>query len=280
MVKISNPMKRGSAADIFATKTRLGWRKTLAGLDYSRSVEYPVALDLLNPFDAERILEIGASKLPLSIYLATHTSAEVHATDLDPLVRVQADYGRRLRLTDGRLHVSIQDARRLNYPDAYFDRVISVSTIEHVQAVERAAAEIGRVLSPGGVAVISVPFSRVPQAQSHPGTAYGGTVDQDPGFYQYVFDRDMLFNRLLNHTGLAVDEIVFLGETRLRLWRIVYHPVLGRLLRPLRMLWPWLARVAYGIIDENEVSDGGESVAVIRLHRSPTSDPQARAALA
>jgi SAM-dependent methyltransferase len=267
-------MERGSAADIFATKCRLGWRKRLAGLDYSRSVEYPIALDLLDPFGAKRILEIGASKLPLSLYLLAHTPADIYATDLDPIVRVQSEYAERLGLSGNRLHVNIEDARHLSYPDRYFDRVISVSTIEHVQAVEQAAAEIGRVLVPGGVAVITVPFSRVSQAQSAPVTAYGGTVDQDPSFYQYIFDRTMLFERLLDHTNTAVETIVYLGEPRVRLTRLVYHPVFGRLLRPLAVVWPWLARLSYRIIDEDEVSDGAENIAVVRLRRPLATDLQ------
>ena len=49
------------------------------------------------------------------------------------------------------------DGRRLTFPDASFDAVFTVSSIEHFGApgdVARAAAEIGRVLRPGGHALI------------------------------------------------------------------------------------------------------------------------------
>jgi len=49
------------------------------------------------------------------------------------------------------------DARRLDFPDASFDAVVSFSSIEHFGSpadVARSAAEIGRVLRPGGHAFI------------------------------------------------------------------------------------------------------------------------------
>ena len=56
-----------------------------------------------------------------------------------------------------RLDVMYADARELPFPDASFDVVFSLSSIEHVggpRDVARAAREMGRVLRPGGHAVV------------------------------------------------------------------------------------------------------------------------------
>ena len=182
-------------------------------------------------------------------------------------MQVQSRYAEQLGIGGDRLRVSVEDARHLTFPDAYFDRVISVSTIEHVQAVELAAAEIGRVLSPGGIAVITVPFSRRARVQSLAQPAYAGTSEQDPTFYEYIFDRPMLFRRLLEPTGLTVERLVFLGEPRVRLTSLIYNPVIGRLLRPLAVAWPWLARLSYRVIEESQVTDGKENIAIAALRR-------------
>lgn len=57
-----------------------------------------------------------------------------------------------------RLEVQRMDARRLDLPDASFDFVFSLSSIEHFGSpaeIAAAAAEIGRVLRPGGHAFLA-----------------------------------------------------------------------------------------------------------------------------
>jgi SAM-dependent methyltransferase len=55
------------------------------------------------------------------------------------------------------LEVRHMDARQLEFPDASFDAVVSLSSIEHFggpAGIRRAATEIGRVLKPGGHAFV------------------------------------------------------------------------------------------------------------------------------
>jgi SAM-dependent methyltransferase len=55
------------------------------------------------------------------------------------------------------LEVLFMDGRRLTFPDASFDLVFTLSSIEHFGSpadIARSAREIGRVLRPGGYAVI------------------------------------------------------------------------------------------------------------------------------
>ena len=65
---------------------------------------------------------------------------------------------------EDRLEVRHMDARALAFPDASFDVVFSLSSIEHfgdAGDIARAAAEIGRVLRPGGHAfVVTECFAR------------------------------------------------------------------------------------------------------------------------
>ena len=59
---------------------------------------------------------------------------------------------------EDRLQVTYADARELPFPDAAFDVVFSLSAIEHFGGpgeVARAAGEIGRVLKPGGHALVA-----------------------------------------------------------------------------------------------------------------------------
>lgn len=51
-----------------------------------------------------------------------------------------------------------EDCERLSFPDASFDLVLSNDVLEHVADPLRAAAELARVLRPGGELFLSIPF--------------------------------------------------------------------------------------------------------------------------
>ena len=63
------------------------------------------------------------------------------------------------------------------FPDAHFDCVISTQVLEHIEDHERAAAELARVLKPGGFAVISVPHP--PEPFPNPGHVREGYREAD-----------------------------------------------------------------------------------------------------
>jgi SAM-dependent methyltransferase len=52
----------------------------------------------------------------------------------------------------------VGDGHYLPFPDETFDYVWSNAVLEHVRDPARVAAEIGRVLKPGGLAIVNVPF--------------------------------------------------------------------------------------------------------------------------
>jgi 2-polyprenyl-3-methyl-5-hydroxy-6-metoxy-1,4-benzoquinol methylase len=71
--------------------------------------------------------------------------------NLDAIERAQVRFG------DERVEFRCADGVELALLDRQFELVVSFETIEHLDAPDRFLAEIGRVLSPGGTAVISTP---------------------------------------------------------------------------------------------------------------------------
>jgi 2-polyprenyl-3-methyl-5-hydroxy-6-metoxy-1,4-benzoquinol methylase len=112
---------------------------------------FRAVLDALDPHPGEEILEVGCGSGYYTRELA-RLGAVVTATEYAPSALAQArrNVG---EVADFRL----EDAQRLSFADASFDKVLSSEVIEHVPDPERAVSEASRVLRPGGLLVVSTP---------------------------------------------------------------------------------------------------------------------------
>jgi SAM-dependent methyltransferase len=84
---------------------------------------------------------------------------EVHGID------VQDHFLARFRETvreDPRFKILNMSAAAMSFPDAFFDTIVTIETLEHVADLPRTAAEICRVLRSGGELLITVPNSWFP----------------------------------------------------------------------------------------------------------------------
>ena len=118
------------------------------------------------------------------------------------------------------------DMRRLPFADAEFDGALSVHSIEHVPDPERALAEMVRVLSPEGVAVLVTP-NRLTFARA----------DEIIDPYHYVEYDPRQFERLLTPFFRDVEVAGIFGSERYLEFVAREHGRLDKLLRldPLRL---------------------------------------------
>lgn len=135
----------------------------------------------LNPrtFDWNKILEYGDFKKTDKV-LETGAMFGLFSLELSPLVDsvlVTDSYDwaeRRFVNVDGRnlatdwenaiyqlgnLSVEMADVQELPYPDNSFDKVVCISTIEHVPDDRKAITEMMRVLKPGGLLLITTEYN-------------------------------------------------------------------------------------------------------------------------
>ncbi len=106
----------------------------------------------------ERILEVGFGT-GLSFLNLKEMYREIHGIDLTANVpEVESAFaGQKINL-----QLKHGDVLQMEYPDQYFDTVLLVSILEHLQPAEqtRAFTEILRVLKPGGQVVYGTPVER------------------------------------------------------------------------------------------------------------------------
>jgi len=137
-----------------------------------------------NHFTDRRILEVGNG--PLAPILQ-FDNCERHG--VDPLNNTYMQAGWPLFEYDAKF-LSL-GAEKLPYPDGYFDAVISVNALDHVDDFSRVASEMQRVLKPGGEVRFEVEYHR-------PTTTEPLELDDDR--VRAAFDRcDM--NVVINRSG-------------------------------------------------------------------------------
>ena len=107
----------------------------------------------LGKLSGERMLDVGCGDGSFTRLLAAGFG-EVHGID------VQDSYLETFRESvtgDQRFQVANMSASAMTFPDAHFEAIISIETLEHVPDLDGAADEMSRVLRPGGELLITVP---------------------------------------------------------------------------------------------------------------------------
>lgn len=239
----------------------IGIKRLLLPVNYWR---YPVFKYAEQFFPSDRplkVLDIGSPKI-FSLYLALRGAHDVYATDLqdEAIYAMWKQYydDAQNGETDGRYVAEYQDARRLTYPDAEFDVVYSISVLEHIPegGDSEAAREIGRVLKPGGLAIVEVPYAHQAFDTFTEGDVYERKFESAPVFYQRHYDERTLRTRLIEPSGLHLREKVVLRER----WPFekLYQklPFAGRV--PLFPLEALISRLNHRRVSEQELSQDGE----------------------
>jgi SAM-dependent methyltransferase len=209
------------------------------------------------------VLDASSPKLP-SLILATKTSGKVYATDLndEKIFSRWQRFARVLRLSN--YIVEYQDARKLTYPDNFFDFVYSISVIEHIpgNGDKEALENFRRVLKPGGVLIVEVPYRRE-HAEILAHYDSKGDPIAEPQFYERYYDAGWLEERL-TLSGLKIEQSVILGEwAPIDPW--IATSRLPRLLRILILPFePFLAALNYWA---RTTDASGHPLAALRVYR-------------
>ncbi len=194
-------------------------RRLIMPVSYWRALEFRMVYDNADFRPSDRILDIGSPKL-LSLYIAKKLGAEVYSTDIDGyFVKEYTALRSAERLSPEKFHVEVEDGRKLSFADDYFDKVYSVSVIEHIpeHGDSECLREIGRVLRPGGLCLLTVPFAPQSQDQYRPAKSFywssaSTTAADGSVFFQRRYSEQDLYDRLITPSGLRVKKLLFAGE--------------------------------------------------------------------
>jgi len=220
---MSHPLGIWSAGVLIGLRTLrkepvLGLKRLALPVSYWRSREFAYAWRQLQLRPGARVLDLGSPK-DLAVMLARHRGYEVVATDILPeAISLSRRYASAQGL-DGRgpgsVHSEVQDGRALSYADGSFDAAYSVSVLEHIpdRGDEAAMHELIRVVKPGGVVVVTVPYDRKYRETFVEGPVYERKpVGREPVFFERHYDAAALADRLLGSEVADVVDLSYWGE--------------------------------------------------------------------
>ncbi|MEQ1860249.1 MAG: class I SAM-dependent methyltransferase [Chthoniobacteraceae bacterium] len=190
----------------------------LVPIDYVRYREFEFTFDAINRFSKWQSLALDVSSPQLVPLTLGHVAGDrtIHATNiLQEEVDSTASAARELGISG--IVSEIQDVRALPYKDGMFDLVTSVSVVEHIAPEDRgevpAIKEMARVLKPGGIAVLTVPYAHKRFSEFRAGTVYEReATGTDETFFQRFYDHDQVMDNIVNPSGLELLELSFIGE--------------------------------------------------------------------
>ncbi|HTC66425.1 MAG TPA: class I SAM-dependent methyltransferase [Candidatus Acidoferrum sp.] len=255
-------------ANFLRNGLRLGVKKTVGKItqpinSYSRFPEYALMeqviatrLNRLSGSRLLRVLDVGSPKC-FGLYLAASMRAELDLTDISPLnlneyrMMWEAIRGG----AKGTAHFGIQDARSLQYDANEFDVVYSMSVVEHIEGLSgdiEGVKEMVRVLKPGGLLVLSIPYGNTHAEQWRKGfvRAVEKTADENLYFFQRIYNRSSVEARILETLkGFRIrHQWTIWRETRasLRVFKNLGENLQGLL----GFMNPWLSRRVNRCTDE------------------------------
>jgi len=168
-------------------------------LNSARGWELSRAMDYAGFKESDIVLDVGALHTFHSIFLALFVK-RIYVTDSFYWMKrncinmyMPADsWAKYIESKTNKAVVEEADVTALPYSDGFFDKVLCISTIEHVINDKKGIEEMMRVLKPGGKLLLTTEFNEL----------HGKEYSETDGTYYRVYDPETL-GKLLD--GLNVE---------------------------------------------------------------------------
>lgn len=170
----------------------------IQGIYYPRCREYPLAVNNLMLTGNEFILDIG-SRYSLLPYFIANLGCKIVSIDINSEIVSNANRNMSAQFKTN-ITYKCMDAADMDFPDEHFDRIYSIGVFEHIpdDFDIKAAAETGRVLKKGGIAVITIE----------------STPDPSKNFWFRCYDDKDLINRIAVPSGLEIVDLGFFADSQ------------------------------------------------------------------
>lgn len=184
---LDTPADSANAYDEFYATIGIGLRLSF----------YKWILHLINPAPRSTLLDMSCGEAKLAT-LAERRGVRAIGIDLSPLP---------LRSARARGVWAVQgDCERMPFPDASFDYVANIGSLEHYLSPDDGMADMRRVLKRGGLACVMLPNTYGLFGNIHYALRVGDAFDDGQPLQRYHTRRG--WQRMLERAGFEVEQII------------------------------------------------------------------------
>ncbi|RKY90506.1 MAG: hypothetical protein DRQ13_12540, partial [Ignavibacteriae bacterium] len=181
-------------------KGKLSFKLFFNPVSIVRYFEYDFVESCIGNVDDKNILDVSSPYL-FGFFISAKNNCNYHYInpDINDLENV------RLLVSKinfaGNYSTDCLDAKKMYYPDNKFERIISLSVIEHVNnnGDSEVMREMWRVLKPGGLLILTFPVKKVYEEEFISENIYNLDHEESEGkyFFQRYYDDEKIDERLL-----------------------------------------------------------------------------------
>lgn len=124
-----------------------------------RRNEAALVFDFLNPKKNEKILDVGCGD---GIWYNELRKRGINVVGIDTSDYDLNKLNERAKILNLKTEAIKADAQEMPFENNVFDKVYSISTLEHIEDDKKVFREVARVLKPNGLLVLSIPMKEVP----------------------------------------------------------------------------------------------------------------------
>lgn len=167
-----------------------GINENIGSTHYQRFTE---GLKFLKLQDGDKVLNVWSRTGGAVQYIKNSAQVELYNLEVAPKMMERA----KAKFPDSNFELT--DLKSFNFPDIFFDSVLSLETLEHAPEPEEFLKEIFRVLKPGGRLVMSLP----PQTAELPLRIYE-LFKKNHGEGPHRFLPSKIVKKLLKQVGFEI----------------------------------------------------------------------------
>ena len=182
-------------------KFKLSPRLLLNPVSIVRYFEFDFVNSSLDFQNENKILDIASPYL-FGFYASSKYQLEYYYINPDERDLANVNSLSAKMIFKGKYIPKPMDALNLSFPDNYFDKIISISVIEHIKddGDSSAVKEIWRTLKPGGLFSFTVPVKKIFEVEYRNRDEYNLDKNDKANkyFFQRIYDKRKIEERLLS----------------------------------------------------------------------------------